>query len=399
MKNELHAPNSGGTCGECAGKAKRNTWKPLLLALSALVVLGAAFWALDGPYLLGSLFTEYDQYEYTRTGGGEVSKEDLARITAVLSKRAEEIYPNGRGYGLPKMSLGSGRLKAKALPDQTSGKAMRLLMSRGLVRLLDEKGKLLVDTPEILSAEKKWINGGRFALNLTLNDAAAQRLQGRQAVKSKRNLIELDGRAVKDLYSPAENIKGNVLTVALDSAEVIGHLAAAINHPLDIGLAEVPKKENESGTASKKASGGESKAGASGTTASGKPKLAEGETYYSGKGKLDYCESVTLGFVLSADGKEVRDITISIVNLTVTTVNGNTRTTRKVGSATTRFSSTVPVKNGTAEVFAGQGNRIVLSGLGAVHASCELTYSFTFHGTPSVTVNLGSTRMVLKSGS
>jgi hypothetical protein len=48
-----------------------------------------------------------------------------------------------------------------------------------------------------------------------------------------------------------------------------------------------------------------------------KLKLSDGEMYYSGNGKLNQCDSVKLEFILSADKKEIKDITITLINIKI----------------------------------------------------------------------------------
>lgn len=137
-----------------------------------------------------------------------------------------------------------------------------------------------------------------------------------------------------------------------------------------------------------------------------RPKLAEGEMYYSGTGKFDDCESVELGFILSADKSEVREFTIALKNLTVVTQNGNSQTRHNMGLMKTTYYSAAPVISGKADVTLGaEHGSLILSGLGEKKASAELSHIISLETgadgvgmSKKVKVPLGTTKIPLKGG-
>lgn len=137
-----------------------------------------------------------------------------------------------------------------------------------------------------------------------------------------------------------------------------------------------------------------------------RPKLAEGEMYYSGTGKFDDCESVELGFILSADKSEVREFTIALENLAVVAQDGNSQTRHNIRLVKTTYYSAAPAIGGKADVKLGaERGSLLLSGLGEKKASAELSYIISLETgadgvgmSKKVTVPLGTTQITLKGG-
>jgi hypothetical protein len=67
-----------------------------------------------------------------------------------------------------------------------------------------------------------------------------------------------------------------------------------------------------------------------GESAISEPILAEGESLYSGKTKLEKCDSITVSFVLSADETIIKNISVDIQGIYV--VNTQNNTTSKINT-------------------------------------------------------------------
>ncbi len=378
---------------QASAKPKRKKLKLLFIGLAVIVAAALGFFALD---MMG-VFTKYDTYQYVRADAQPLTGQDLKTIETVLSARVADMHPGGRGYGMPKMKLRGGVLEAKVVPHQVDRQVMHVTMSTGKFRLLDAQGGQAAG-PEDITAITKEFNGQTNQISVTLTDEAMQRIRAEFANKTSAYSLELDGRPVQSLYRISAKTSGNSIAIADGYFGITDAIIAASRHPLGIRLEDVNPPEPERGQDSASARHMPDTASSMPPLAApaDKPQLAEGERLYNGSGKLQYSESVAVSFVLTADKSEIRDLSITIINLEYSTTSGNSHITRRVGSSTTKLSGNVPVQNGQVDARFGAGNRLTLSGVGRDEATGVLQFSHTFHDTPSVTVDLGSTPLTLR---
>jgi hypothetical protein len=98
--------------------------------------------------------------------------------------------------------------------------------------------------------------------------------------------------------------------------------------------------DSRNNSASSSESAAEEKTGAGGSP---EPALAEGESLYSGKTKLEKCDSITVSFVLSADKTIIKNISVDIQGIYV--VNTRDRTTSKIDT-TSSYGGTCTIADG-----------------------------------------------------
>jgi hypothetical protein len=104
--------------------------------------------------------------------------------------------------------------------------------------------------------------------------------------------------------------------------------------------------------------------------------LEEGESLYSGKTKLEKCDSITVSFVLSADKTIIKNISVDIQGIYV--VNSRNNTTTKINT-TSSYGGTCTIEDGVFDFawgFSEPDFRLIVKDLVEGKAIGEVNYVF-----------------------
>jgi len=106
-----------------------------------------------------------------------------------------------------------------------------------------------------------------------------------------------------------------------------------------------------------------------------KLELAQGETYYSGTSGLGRCRSAEVELILTAGKDGIHDVSVTLMDCSVTVERGNTRVEQTVGSLKTTSAGSHEVTGGAARVSLGPDGSLDFTRLGDQTAMCSLEYS------------------------
>jgi hypothetical protein len=127
------------------------------------------------------------------------------------------------------------------------------------------------------------------------------------------------------------------------------------------------------------------------------PELSEGEIFYRGSAALANTNGIEVIFILSADKKQLREFTVKVSNLSGSVQKGSILHQYTDVTATNFLANPVNIDGSNAEVSWGNGNSLVMEGIGGDEITGTLHYVYTDTTDPAdpVELDLGSSEIIL----
>jgi hypothetical protein len=127
------------------------------------------------------------------------------------------------------------------------------------------------------------------------------------------------------------------------------------------------------------------------------PELSEGEIFYRGSAAFENTNGIEVVFILSADKKQLREFTVKVSNLSGSVQKGSALYQYIDVTATNFLPSPVNIDGSNAEVSWGNGNSLVMEGIGGGEITGTLHYIYTDTSDPvdPVKLDLGSSEIIL----
>jgi hypothetical protein len=127
------------------------------------------------------------------------------------------------------------------------------------------------------------------------------------------------------------------------------------------------------------------------------PELSEGEVFYRGSAEFANTNGIEVVFILSADKKQLREFTVKVSNLSGSVQKGSTLYQYTDVTATNFLPNPVNIDGSNAEVSWGNGNSLVMEGIGGGEITGTLHYVYTDTADPAdpVKLDLGSSEIIL----
>jgi hypothetical protein len=127
------------------------------------------------------------------------------------------------------------------------------------------------------------------------------------------------------------------------------------------------------------------------------PELSEGEMLYRGSAPFANTNGIEVIFILSADKKQLREFAVKMSNLSGSVQKGSVLHQYIDVTATNFLANAVNIDGPNAEVSWGNGNSLVMEGLGGEEITGTLHYVYTDTTNPAdpVELDLGSSGIIL----
>jgi hypothetical protein len=127
------------------------------------------------------------------------------------------------------------------------------------------------------------------------------------------------------------------------------------------------------------------------------PELSEGEIFYRGSAALENTDGVEVIFILSADKKQLREFAVKVSNLSGSVQKESVLYQYTDVTATNFFPNPINIDGSKAEISWGNGNSLVMEGIGdeAITGTLHYVYADTTDPTDPVELDLGSAEIIL----
>jgi hypothetical protein len=127
------------------------------------------------------------------------------------------------------------------------------------------------------------------------------------------------------------------------------------------------------------------------------PELSEGEIFYRGSAEFANTNGIEVIFILSADKKQLREFAVKVSNLSGSVQKGSVLHLYTDVTATNFLPNPVNIDGSNAEVFWGNGNSLVMEGVGGekITGMLHYVYTDTTNSTDPVKLDLGSSEIIL----
>jgi hypothetical protein len=127
------------------------------------------------------------------------------------------------------------------------------------------------------------------------------------------------------------------------------------------------------------------------------PELSEGEIFYRGSAAFENTNGIEVIFILSADKKQLREFAVKVSNLSGSVQTGSVLRQYIDVTATNFFPNPVNIDGSKAEMSWGNGNSLVMEGIGGEEITGTLHYVYTDTTDPAypVKLDLGSSGIIL----
>jgi hypothetical protein len=129
------------------------------------------------------------------------------------------------------------------------------------------------------------------------------------------------------------------------------------------------------------------------------PEIKEGETFYRGSALLPNTKGVEVVFTLSADKSQITDLAVKATNVSGSVQKGNLVHEYVNVTATNFFPYPIEAGSSTVEISWGNGNSLVIEGLGNAELTGTLHYVYADTSDPAdpVLLDLGSAPITMKA--
>jgi len=257
----------------------------------------------------------------------------------------------------------------------------------GRVELRDENGSVVLDHDDFVSAETiKNPNGEQYSVQLTFTNGGRDKFKLASAENTGKSL---------ELFVGQYPVFSAMIAGEIDSAEILinngGNMSKNEVRALAKNLNDNLKKYKDQPPISVPTTE---------PTTSAVIELQPGEILFEGNVNFSFAESFAVSFILSDDGKIIRELKIVIKNWKVEYTHGNSRTTTSGGRSELSFSNTFDVADGKIEISTANVKLSLTVNDQTIEGTVTYTYTERVSGTDiglgeEIRIDMGTQPIVL----